>query len=120
MTIHFRLAPEKENDAEALVARACDEFAAEPLEIARNKMIVEVIRRGINKGAGIEALMTRTPVAGRIPVFVGDDATDDKGFAVMPRLRGTAFSIGRAFPGLRGIFPDPAAFRAALHALSKS
>jgi trehalose 6-phosphate phosphatase len=120
VTIHFRQAPEKESEAEALVARACEEFSAELVDIARNKMIVEVIRRGVNKGAGIEALMARPPFAGRMPVFVGDDATDERGFAVMPRFGGMAFSVGRAFPGLAGILPDPAAFRAALHALAQS
>jgi trehalose 6-phosphate phosphatase len=119
VTIHFRLAPEKERDAEALVANACREFSAEKLQVARNKMIVEVLRGGIDKGAGIEALMARAPFAGRTPVFVGDDATDEKGFAVMPRFGGMAFSIGRDFPGLSGIFPDPAAFRAALRALAQ-
>src|SRR5688572_4194932 len=59
VTVHFRLAPEKETDAEALVARACREYSAESLHIARNKMIVEVMRGGIDKGAGIEALMAR-------------------------------------------------------------
>ena len=120
VSIHFRLAPEKEKDAEALVAQACREFSAEPLHVARNKMIVELMRGGIDKGAGIAALMTRPPFAGRIPVFVGDDATDEKGFAVMPRFKGMAFSIGRDFPGLGGIFPDPPAFRAALQALAGS
>ena len=120
VTIHFRQAPEKEKDAEALAARACDEFPDEPLDMERNKMIVEVIRRGVNKGAGIAALMTRAPFADRIPVFVGDDATDEKGFAVMKRFGGMAFSVGRAYPALAGIFPDPAAFRAALRALAQS
>jgi len=50
---------------------------------------------------------------------VGDDATDEKGFAVMKRFGGMAFSVGRDYPGLSGIFPDPAAFRAALRALAK-
>jgi len=120
VTIHFRLAPEKEKDAEALVAAACRDFAAERLHIERNKMIVEVMRGGIDKGAGIEALMARAPFTGRIPVFVGDDATDEKGFAAMARLGGMAFSVGRDYPALTGIFPTPAAFRATLQALAKS
>jgi trehalose 6-phosphate phosphatase len=120
VTLHFRQAPEKEKDAEVLVAGACRDFSAEPLHIARNKMIVEVMRRGVDKGAGIEALMARAPFTGRVPVFVGDDATDEKGFAAVARLGGMAFSVGRDFPGLGGIFPDPAAFRATLRALAKS
>ena len=120
VTIHFRLAPEKEKDAEALVARACREFSAENLHIARNKMIVEVMRGGIDKGAGIEALMARAPFAGRIPVFVGDDATDEKGFAAMASFKGVAFSVGREYPALAGIFANPGAFRGALRALAGS
>jgi trehalose 6-phosphate phosphatase len=120
VTIHFRLAPEKEKDAEALVARVCRDFAAEQLHVERNKMIVEVMRGGIDKGAGIAALMAREPFAGRIPVFVGDDATDEKGFAAMAGFKGVAFSVGRDYPELAGIFADPAAFRAALRALAKS
>ena len=119
VTIHFRLAPEKEKDAEALVANACREFSAEKLHVERNKMIVEVLRGGIDKGAGVEALMARVPFAGRIPVFVGDDATDEKGFAAMAGFKGMPFSIGRNFPGLAGIFPNPTAFRAALQALAR-
>ena len=120
VTIHFRLAPEKEKDAEALVAGACRDFSAEPLHIERNKMIVEVMRGGIDKGAGIAALMARPPFAGRIPVFVGDDATDEKGFAAMAGFKGMAFSVGRDYPALAGIFANPAAFRAALRALAQS
>lgn len=120
VTIHFRLAPEREKDAEVLAARACRDFSAEPLHIERNKMILEVMRRGIDKGAGIEALMARAPFAGRIPVFVGDDATDEKGFAAMARFKGVAFSVGREYPALAGIFANPGAFRDALRALAES
>ena len=120
VTIHFRLAPEKEKEAEALAASACQGFAAEPLRIERNKMIVEVMRAGINKGAGIAALMAHAPFTDRIPIFVGDDATDDKGFAAMPGFKGLAFSVGRDHPALTGIFPNPAAFRAALQALAQA
>ena len=84
-------------------------------------MIVEVMRGGIDKGAGIEALMARAPFAGRIPVFVGDDVTDEKGFAVMPRLGGMAFSVGRDYPALDRDFPGSCSLlRAALQALARS
>jgi trehalose 6-phosphate phosphatase len=119
VTMHFRQAPAKEPQVEALAARLLNEFSGEALDIERNKMIVEVIRRGINKGAGIAALMARAPFAGRTPVFVGDDATDEKGFAMMPRLHGKAYSVGRDYPGIAGVFDSPAAFRGALQALAQ-
>jgi trehalose 6-phosphate phosphatase len=118
VTLHFRQAPEKEAAVEALAARLRDRFAGEALEIARNKMVVELVRRGVNKGAGISALMQRPPFKGRRPIFVGDDRTDEHGFDVMPQFKGAAYSIGREYPGLAGIFESAAAFRATLQALA--
>ena len=118
VTLHFRLAQEKEAAVEALAARLRDQFPGEALDIARNKMVVELIRRGVNKGAGIAALMARAPFKGRRPVFVGDDRTDEHGFDAMPQFKGAAYSIAREYPGLAGIFDNAAAFRAALQALA--
>jgi trehalose 6-phosphate phosphatase len=51
--------------------------------------------------------MTHAPFAGRIPVFVGDDITDEAVFKVMPALGGKSFSVTRHFAGLCGIFESP-------------
>lgn len=118
LTLHFRQAPDKQPRVEALAARLRDAFAGEGLDIAHNKMVVEVVRRGVNKGAGVAALMQRRPFSGRRPVFVGDDRTDEQGFDVMPQFEGAAYSIARDYPGLAGTFESAAAFRAALQALA--
>ena len=85
--------------------RPWQEHAGERLDVAHNKMVIEVVRRGVNKGAGVEVLMTKPPFAGRKPVFVGDDATDETVFAVMPRLGGLAILAGILAAGL--IFLPP-------------
>jgi trehalose 6-phosphate phosphatase len=117
-TLHFRQVPDKQASVEQVARRICAEFPGEAVDIAHNKMVVEVARRGINKGAGVTALMTHFPFKGRTPVFVGDDATDETVFSIMPQLRGMAFSVDREFPGLAGIFASPAQFRSALQALA--
>ncbi len=61
--------------------------------------------------------MARAPFAGRHPVFLGDDVTDDTVFAIMPDLGGTAFSVGRRVAGLDGYFPTAASVRAWLSGL---
>lgn len=118
-TLHFRRTPEKQAEVEQFAQRICAEFLDEALHIAHNKMVVEVVRRGITKGEGVRALMAQSPFKGRTPVFVGDDATDETVFAIMPQLGGLAFSVAREYPGMAGVFAAPAQLRAALQALAR-
>jgi trehalose 6-phosphate phosphatase len=57
-------------------------------------MVVEVLPAAANKGTAIGAFMQMSPFAGRRPVFVGDDVTDEDGFAVVNALHGISVRIG--------------------------
>jgi trehalose 6-phosphate phosphatase len=72
----------------------------------------------VSKGEGVRALMRHAPFAGRMPVFIGDDVTDESVFAMLPDLDGKGFSVGRHFDTLAGIFDSPEDVRRALHLLS--
>lgn len=95
---------------EALLRLACDESALD-LELIEGRLAFELKTRGIDKGVGIRSFMARAPFAGRTPIFVGDDVTDESGFAAAVTLRGLAFSVGRSRPSVIEAFPDPAAVR---------
>jgi trehalose 6-phosphate phosphatase len=62
--------------------------------------------------------MEHSPFAGRMPVFIGDDVTDESVFKVLPEIGGKGFSVNRHFPGLTGIFRNPAHVRDVLRALA--
>jgi trehalose 6-phosphate phosphatase len=62
--------------------------------------------------------MAYAPFAGRVPVFIGDDVTDESVFAVLPEIGGKGFSVSRYFSGLTGIFANPAQVRSALELLA--
>ena len=112
--LHFRQSPQQEPRLRALVDRVRAEFPGEPLEVLPGKAMFEIKRSGISKGEAVRKLMTQAPFAGRTPIFVGDDITDESVFALLPGLRGKGYSVGRHFAGLAGIFATPDEVRDAL------
>ena len=104
--------------AEASVILGCAAFPAEATQVMPGKAMFEVMRPGINKGDAVRALLANPPFAGRVPVFIGDDVTDESVFAMLPALGGKGFSVSRSFDGLAGIFESPAQVRRALHQLA--
>ena len=64
------------------------------LELLHGKFVFEVKPAGINKGIAIDAFMREAPFAGRMPVFAGDDTTDESGFAVVQPRGGVAIKVG--------------------------
>lgn len=93
-------------------------FAGEPTELLLGKALFEVKLPGIDKGAAVRELMVHAPFAGRTPVFIGDDITDEAVFKAMPALGGKSFSVTRHFPGLCGIFESPGQVFRALQQLA--
>jgi trehalose 6-phosphate phosphatase len=92
VALHYRQAPE----LEALCLEAMQQAVEQSpgLTLLRGKMVVEAKPGGASKGAAIEAFMAEPPFAGRTPVFVGDDITDEVGFSTVQRMQGIGIKIG--------------------------
>jgi len=118
VALHFRQAPHEKEGLRIHIAEVCKDFTGEALEVLPGKAMFEVKRPGIDKGAAVRELMTHLPFAGRRPVFIGDDVTDEAVFAVLPALGGIGFSVHRQFEGLAGIFDAPDDVRRALRELA--
>jgi trehalose 6-phosphate phosphatase len=114
VALHFRRAPQEEPRICAHVQAALAAFRSENVEVLPGKMMLEVKRPGISKGAAVRALTRLDPFAGRTPVFIGDDVTDESVFAIMPDLGGVNFSVARKLPGVAHVFAAPADVRRAL------
>jgi trehalose 6-phosphate phosphatase len=119
VALHYRQAPQQVAALRALVDKAVGAFPGEPVELLLGKAMFEIKRRGISKGDAVRKLMTKAPFAGRRPVFIGDDVTDESVFAVLPGLGGVGYSVGRRFDGVEGIFASPSDVRAALSRLAR-
>lgn len=93
VALHYRL----DATAAEQVLAATAELAGElGLELQPGKMMVELRVSGGDKGRAVHRLMARSPMAGTMPVFIGDDVTDEAGFAAARELGGHAILIGPA------------------------
>ena len=112
VALHYRRAPEREKPLRESVGQLCAQPWPTPIEILSGKAVIEIKPAGFSKGSGVRELMRHAPFAGRCPIFIGDDTTDETVFAIMPELHGTAFSVGRDVAGVAGHFATPARVRA--------
>jgi len=93
LALHYRLAPQLAGAAQAALRDAAERLG-EDFEVLDGKMVVELKPSGRDKGSAIEEFMREPPFAGRMPVFVGDDQTDEYGFGVVNRLGGQSVKVG--------------------------
>jgi trehalose 6-phosphate phosphatase len=111
--VHWRLAP----DHAALAREAAEELAAElgpDYRIQHGKMVAEVLPARAGKGGAIARFLAEPPYAGCVPVFVGDDLTDEDGFAVVNGRGGASIRVGAGQTQATHRVPSAAAFRAIL------
>lgn len=112
LALHFRQAPQAERAIYDAVSAIRAELSEAPIEVLPGKSVCEIKPSGFDKASGVRELMKLSPFKGRIPVFLGDDVTDESVFAIMPDLQGHAFSVGRLAKGVTGHFEDPQHVRA--------
>ena len=107
LALHYRLAPHAEKAIYEAVSLIRAELPNAPIEVLPGKCVCEIKHSGFNKASGVLELMTHEPFKGRRPIFIGDDVTDESVFAILPDLRGLAFSVGRRAQGVAHHFDEP-------------
>jgi trehalose 6-phosphate phosphatase len=93
LALHYRAAPARE----AALREAARALAAEcgpALRLLDGKMVLEFGPASATKGMAIAAFLGEAPFRGKRPVFLGDDATDEDGFAEVNRRGGLSIRIG--------------------------
>jgi trehalose 6-phosphate phosphatase len=91
VTVHYRLAPKAGASALALADRLARALG---LRLQTGDMVAELKTPGADKGDALKAFMAETPFAGTTPIFVGDDVTDEDGFAAARDLGGFGVLVG--------------------------
>ncbi len=99
--LHYRAAPEHGPPLQkALQALMQDTpgFAVLPA-----RMAWELKPVGADKGTAVAALMAQPPFHGRLPVFIGDDVTDEDGIAAANGMGGVGLRVQDAFGDAAGV-----------------
>jgi trehalose 6-phosphate phosphatase len=113
LALHYRLVPglaahvHRTLRAMLLGTAVSAEWRLQP-----GKGILEIKPDGRDKGTAILEYMAESPFAGRLPVFVGDDLTDEYGFVAATHLGGWAVKVSRGPTRARYRLRDVAAVRA--------
>jgi trehalose 6-phosphate phosphatase len=113
LALHYRGAPERADQAGRLLREA---VAGTGLEVIAGKCVYEARPPGRNKGYAVRALMRQAAFAGRRPVYVGDDVTDEDGIAAAQDLGGVGVKVGSGASAAVCRLESPAAVRAWLAA----
>ena len=96
LALHWRAAPQA-----AAALRAFAEVALPRLPgycLQHGDHVVELRPAGSDKGRAILALLDEPSFRGRVPIFVGDDITDESGFAVVNAHAGYSVLVGDREP----------------------
>ncbi|MDB5866842.1 MAG: otsB [Betaproteobacteria bacterium] len=111
LALHWRTAPQAGTALRAFAEAMLPRLPGYCLQ--RGHDVVELRPDAGDKGTAIVAFLEDAPFRGRVPVFVGDDITDESGFAVVNARNGISILVGpRAHSCAHYALTDPAAVRA--------
>jgi trehalose 6-phosphate phosphatase len=92
VALHYRHAPELQARCLEFMCNAAESTPG--VELLHGKCVFEIKPSGISKGTAINDFMKWRPFKGRLPIFAGDDVTDEAGFSVVQALGGVAIKVG--------------------------
>lgn len=93
LAMHYRQAPSQQDAVHAAFTAIVAELGQE-FVLQEGKMVVELRPGGATKGTAVRKFMSAAPFAGRRPVFIGDDITDEDAFSVVNEMQGYSIKVG--------------------------
>jgi trehalose 6-phosphate phosphatase len=112
LALHYRGAPQLEDTVLAAMREVGARLRGE-FELQRGKKVVELRPAGATKAKAVAAYLEEAPFAGRMPIFLGDDLTDEPAFELVNHRQGLSVLVGEPRPSAaRARLGDVAAARA--------
>ncbi|HLI65403.1 MAG TPA: trehalose-phosphatase [Caulobacteraceae bacterium] len=101
LSVHYRAAPAAHDAVRTAAERLT---ASGDLVLQWGRMVADLRPPGPDKGDAMDAFMGEAPFAGATPIFVGDDLTDEHGFAAAKAAGGYGVLVGAARPTAASAF----------------
>lgn len=99
--LHYRQAPEARDTFQTALTALVG--GSPSFQLLPAHMLWEVRPIGADKGTAVTALMAQPPFAGRLPVFIGDDVTDEDGMRVCREQGGAGYRVEDVFRDSSGV-----------------
>ncbi len=93
IAVHYRRARERTAWVRARIERALTGLGP-GIEVLSGRLVYEVKPRGVDKGSAVARLARMPAFSGRMPVYFGDDRTDEVGFREALARSGIAVQVG--------------------------
>jgi trehalose 6-phosphate phosphatase len=118
VAVHYRQAPHLREVVENAI-RSLPELQDGGLRVLHGRMVAEITPSDASKAIALAEFMAEFPFKGRMPVYVGDDVTDESAFQWANAAGGLSIRVGRRQSSCaRANLGSVDAVRAWLHALT--
>lgn len=117
VALHYRQAPELEGACTLAIQEALADHPR--FSLVPGKMVLEARPSEFDKGAALRAFMQEEPFAGRTPIFIGDDRTDEDAFRAAQELGGIGIKLGPGQTAAKMRIADVASVHALLRGLAQ-
>jgi trehalose 6-phosphate phosphatase len=118
LALHYRAAPELADLCSTTLHRALQGDA--DWDIIPGHCVFEVKARRVSKARVLQAFLAESRFAGRLPVYAGDDTTDEDGILEAQAGDGWGVKVGEGPSAARYRLADPAAVGAWLTASARA
>lgn len=92
LALHFRHHPHLQDEIDRWIGENLSAYS--DLRVLNGKSVREVQLDGVHKGVAVERFMQTAPFAGRVPVYLGDDVTDEDAFEWVNHHGGLSIKVG--------------------------
>jgi len=120
LAVHYRQAPHLRAVVERAI-RGLPDLQGSGLKVQQGRMVAEIAPSDASKATALAEFMDEPPFKGRLPVYVGDDLTDESAFQWVNAAGGLSVDVSRRQSSCaRTHLASVGAVRAWLHALTEA
>lgn len=93
IALHYRKCPQHMQAVENIMKSIQSKYPS--MKIIKGKFVHEILPNEANKGGAIKYILSKLNLNNFIPIFIGDDITDECGFKVINDKNGISIKVGK-------------------------